>query len=232
MKLIGAGLPRTATTTQKMALEMLGLPCYHMRDLLMNMGEHVPLWDEACEGRGDWDRIFDGYDSTVDWPAARFWRELIDVYPDSKVLLSVRDHESWERSMRDTVWDIYFGDSVMHHLSRARYHVDPEWRAWIDLMTRMTWAGKGAFAGAYAERQQMMDAAEAWNEEVRQTVPQERLLVWQPQDGWEPLCEFLEVDVPDDPVPHVNDTDAFKEGITGGALGAIQAWFEGQKTPA
>jgi hypothetical protein len=232
MKLIGAGLPRTATTTQKVALEMLGVgPCYHMRDLLMNM-DHVPLWDEACEGRGPWDTLFDGYESTVDWPAAFFWRELIEVYPDAKVLLSVRDHESWERSMRDTVWDIYFGHSLMHHLSRARYQVDPEWRAWIDLMTRMTWAGKGAFAGAYAERQQLMDAAERWNAEVTRVVPAERLLVWEPKDGWEPLCEFLGVDVPGEPLPNVNDTEAFKEGITGGALQALQGWHESQKAPA
>jgi hypothetical protein len=230
MKLIGAGLPRTATTTQKVALEMLGLPCYHMRELLTNMEEHVPLWDDACEGRGDWDRLFDGYTSTVDWPAAFFWRELMDVYPDAKVLLSVRDHESWERSMKETVWAIYFGDSVMHHLSRARYHADPVWRGWIDLMTRMAWTGKGAFAGAHSERGLLMEAAEAWNEEVRRTVPAERLLEWKPQDGWEPLCEFLGVDVPSEPLPNVNDTAAFKEGITGGAIGALNEWWENRPT--
>ncbi len=38
MKLIGAGLPRTATTTQMIALEMLGLPCYHMRDMMADLG--------------------------------------------------------------------------------------------------------------------------------------------------------------------------------------------------
>jgi hypothetical protein len=64
MKVIGAGLPRTATTTQKLALEMLGLgPCYHMRDLFENLEEHLPLWEEARDGRADWERIFDGYQS-------------------------------------------------------------------------------------------------------------------------------------------------------------------------
>jgi hypothetical protein len=227
MKVIGAGLPRTATTTQKLALEMLGLgPCYHMRDLMENFEEHLPLWEQARDGRADWERIFDGYQSEVDWPGSFFWRELMDVYPDAKVLLSVRDAEGWERSMRDTIWSIYFGDSVMHHMARARYQVDPQWRRWYDLMVSMCWTGRGAFAGSYAEREQLMDAMERWNDEVTTTVPAERLLVWHPKDGWEPLCEFLDVTVPDEPVPNVNDTEAFKQGIIGGAVQSVQQWWD------
>jgi Sulfotransferase domain len=232
MKLIGAGLPRTATTTQMVALEMLGLaPCYHMRNLMADL-EQVELWEEARDGRGDWDRLFDGFESSVDWPAAFHWRELVDVYPDAKVLLSVRDGESWERSMRDTIWSIYFGDSVMHHLARARYHVDPQWRAWFDLMVSMTWTGKGPFAGAHTEREQMIDAMERWNEEVERTVPADRLLVWDPKDGWEPLCQFLDVPTPDEPLPRINDTREFKQGITGGALESLQAWWEARQVAA
>jgi hypothetical protein len=57
-------------------------------------------------------------------------------------------------------------------------------------------------------------------------VPAERLLVWHPNDGWEPLCEFLDVEVPDEPVPNVNDTDAFKQGIIGGAVQSVQQWWD------
>jgi hypothetical protein len=64
----------------------------------------------------------------------------------------------------------------MHHMARARYQVDPLWRRWYDLMVSMCWTGRGAFAGSYAERQQLMDAMERWNEEVRATVPAGRLL--------------------------------------------------------
>ena len=81
MKLIGAGLPRTATTTQMIALEMLGMPCYHMRDMMMNMETSVPQFRKALEGDADWDEIFEGKESEVDWPASYHWRELIEVYP-------------------------------------------------------------------------------------------------------------------------------------------------------
>ena len=62
------------------------------------------------------------------------------------------------------------------------------------------------------------------NEEVQRIVPAERLLVWSVADGWEPLCEFLELPVPDQPFPRVNDSKQFSERIIDGALLAIQRY--------
>jgi hypothetical protein len=232
MKLIGAGLPRTATTTQMVALEMLGLPCYHMRDMMADLGKSVPLFRKAYEGNGPWDEIFEGKTSTVDWPSAFYWRELIEVYPDAKVLLSVRDHDSWTRSMQDTINQVYFGDNLMHHLADARYKIDPEFAAWIDLMIDMVWEGRGALAGTKGESSAMAEAAERWNQEVIDTVPSERLLVWNPKDGWEPLCELLDVDVPSEPLPHANDTETFRKMlIIGPAITAINEWWERENPP-
>jgi hypothetical protein len=233
MKLIGAGLPRTATTTQKAAFELLGFgPCYHMQDMLKDLETSIPLWERARDGDASWDELFDGCDSLVDWPAGFFYRELIDVYPDAKVVLSIRDGASWERSMRDTIVALHHGDSLMYHLSRARYQIDPLWRRWVDLMWAMAWIGNGAFAGSYADGDQLIAAMHRWNDEVKATVPAERLLVWQPRDGWEPLCDFLGVAVPAEPLPHVNDTAAFKTGISGAALASLQAWWADQAATA
>jgi Sulfotransferase domain len=227
MKLIGAGLPRTATTTQMIALEMLGFPCYHMRDMMADLETSVPQYRRALEGNGDWDEIFEGKESTVDWPAAYHWHELIDVYPDAKVLLSVRDAESWVRSMQNTINQVFFGDSLMYHLARAQYAIDPEYAAWIDLLTEMNWGERGAWAGTNGEPAAMAEAMERWNRTVIDTVPSERLLVWHPKDGWEPLCELLDVPVPDAPVPNVNDTEAFQKSlIMAPAINAINAWWE------
>ena len=83
MKVIGAGLMRTATTTQLFALEQLGFgPCYHMRDLLAELENGLPLWEAVADGDRNWERIFDGAQSTVDWPSARYWSDLIEHYPD------------------------------------------------------------------------------------------------------------------------------------------------------
>ena len=225
MKLIGAGLPRTATTTQMIALEMLGLPCYHMRDMMSDLGTSVPQWRKAFEGDGPWDELFEGKESIVDWPGSYHWRELMDVYPDAKVLLSVRSAESWVESMHNTIAQIWFGDSLMRHLAQARYHIDPLFAAWLDVLYDM-WARADIMVGSDADAEEMAAGMERWNQEVIDTVPSERLLVWYPTDGWEPLCEFLEVDVPDAPLPKVNDTENFQKNlIMGPAIEAINAWW-------
>jgi hypothetical protein len=226
MKLIGAGLPRTATTTQLIAFEMLGFPCYHMRDMMSDLATSVPQWRRALEGDGDWDEIFEGKESIADWPGGYHWRELMDVYPDAKVLLSVRDPESWVESMHNTIAAIWFGDNLMHHLAMAQYHIDPLYAAWIDVLHDM-WAKADIMVPSKGDREEMAAGMKRWNQEVIDTVPSERLLVWYPTDGWEPLCEFLEVPVPDGPVPNVNDTENFQKNlIMGPAINAINAWWE------
>ncbi len=233
MKLIGAGLMRTATTTQMFALEQLGFgPCYHMRDLLADLDGGLPLWEAAAEGRADWESIFGTCVSTVDWPSARYYPELLEHYPEAKVLLSVRTGEEWVASMRETVWGIFHGDSVLHHVSEARAAIDPLWRRYTDLMAWMTWDEQhGVLAGDTYSDEGLAAVMERWNERVREAVPADRLLVWNPAEGWEPLCEFLEVPVPAEPLPRLNDTSAFREGIIGGALDVLGEWWEARERP-
>jgi len=234
LKLIGAGLPRTATTTQLFALERLELgPCYHMRDLLADLENGLPLWERTAEGAPEWDRILGEVRAAVDWPSARYYRELMERYPDAKVLLSVRDSEDWVRSMRQTVWGVFHGETVLHHLCEARAVLDPLWRRFMALMRHMTWDEQtGALSGETYSDAGLAAVMERWNESVKQTVPAERLLVWNPSEGWEPLCEFLEKDVPAEELPRLNDAQSFREGIIGGALGVVNDWWEARERPA
>jgi hypothetical protein len=232
MKVIGAGLPRTATTTQMFALEQLGFsPCYHMRDLLMDLESGLPLWEAVADGNPNWEPIFGDAASTCDWPSAYFYRELMDYYPDAKVLLSVRGAEEWSRSMEKTIWGMWFGDTVLHHMNEARMVVDPLWARYIALMSRLNFDDGGAFAGA-DDMPKLMAAMERWNDQVRADVPAERLLVWNPADGFEPLAEFLEVSVPGEELPRLNDTKAFREGIIGGAIDTVTDWWASREKPA
>jgi Sulfotransferase domain len=225
MRVIGAGLPRTGTLTQKLALEQLGFdPCYHWVNVIADL-DQVELWNKALDGEGPWDVLFAGQEATVDWPGGYFYEELADVYPDAKVLLSVREGESWERSFRDTIWTMSYGDGVMPLLSRARERVDPRWERYQRLVDRMFWGPQGTFADG-REPEQMIAQMHAHNERVKQVVPAERLLVWNVREGWGPLCEFLEVDVPAEPLPHANDREVFNERVIDAALAALEAWRE------
>lgn len=212
MKLIGAGLPRTATLTQRAALEMLGFdPCYHMQNVFADMSE-VARWRDVLDGKLDATTILEGYPAMVDWPGSYYYRELMQSYPDAKVLLSVRDGMSWARSMQQTIWGLFYDDTLIRHVSDARTKVDPVWATYIEMMKEM-WRRTELLDGEATTLEFMAKAMERFNDEAREAVPAERLLEWSPADGWGPLCEFLDVPVPDEPVPHINDSTQFVEQI-------------------
>jgi hypothetical protein len=223
MKLIGAGLPRTATLSQKIAIEMLGLaPCYHMVNVLGDL-DQAAVWRAALDGDKPLTEAFEGFEATVDWPGSFFYRELLDVYPDAKVLLSVRDADAWARSMHDTIWGLFYDDVLIRHLADARATVDPQWASYMAMMREM-WERSGLINGELTTLEFMSEAFRRYNDEVQEVVPSDRLLVWAPGDGWEPLCDFLELAVPDMPFPRVNDSDEFAERIVDASLLAIERY--------
>lgn len=225
MKVVGAGLPRTATLSQKVALEMLGFgPCYHMVNVLSDLSL-ASGWRAAFQGANDWNQIFQGHESTVDWPGAFFYREIMDAFPESKVLLSVRPGEAWEESITQTIYGILYGDTMMRDLSAARCRVDDEWHGYIELVTEM-WQKSGLLPSDISDWEPgtMARAMERYNAEVIATVPADRLLVWTAADGWEPLCEFLEVPVPDAPFPRLNDAKMFADRLIDSALAVLAQW--------
>ena len=224
MKVIGAGLPRTGTLSQKIALEMLGFgPCYHMVNVLTNLPSSGQ-WEQALDGDPNWDGIFGEHEATVDWPGAFFYRELADAYPDAKVVLSTRDPEAWEKSMRDTIWDTLYGRSPAAHISQARELVDPAWRDYIRLMSRM-WAAQGIFTGEIRPGQ-LAEAITRYQEQVQRNIPEDRLLVWSVGEGWEPLCDFLGVEVPEAQFPRLNDSKMYNDRIIDASLMVLKEWRE------
>jgi hypothetical protein len=223
MRLIGVGLPRTGTLTQKLAFEMLGFaPCYHWVNLIADL-DQVELWERAVDGEDIWDEVFGGFDATVDWPGGYFYRELSERYPDAKVVLSVRDAAGWEKSFSETIVEMCLGSSLMPLLSNARAEIDPRWKRYLGLVDRMFWSGTAPFTGGTSP-QALMEQAEAFNQNVRDAVPADRLLEWSVSEGWGPLCEFLGVDVPAEPLPHENDRETFIGRVTDGAINALHDW--------
>ncbi len=192
LKVIGAGLGRTGTMSLKVALEqLLGGPCYHMVEVFEHP-EHVAIWNRALSGEAvDWSEIYAGYVATVDYPNAAVWEPLAAAYPDAFVLLSSRDTAGWWKSASNTIIP-----SIQHAAQ------DPEMAEWSQMVAKLGLQPNDADASrAMFERH---------NAHVRATVPTERLIDWQPGDGWEPICQKLGVPVPAEPFPHVNTTDEFR----------------------
>ena len=203
LKVIGAGVGRTGTYSLKLAINRLGLgPCHHMLEVRQNMPLHVPLWQTAADGRPDWQAIYRGYESAVDWPTAGFFRELHAVYPSARFILSTRSPESWVESFSETIYKALAGKD----------QAPPEMQEWIAMAGRVidrTGFPMGLDAAG------LRKAFIAHNEAVKAAIPAGQLLVFEVKDGWEPLCAFLGVPVPSDPFPRTNDRIEFWDHVSG-----------------
>lgn len=206
MKVIGAGFGRTGTMSLKAALEQLGAgPCFHMIDLVRDPAP-LALWQAAAAGeKVDWTEILDGWESTVDWPGCSFWEDMVETWPDAPVLLSVREPEAWYRSCENSIHAAKEMALAGELEGGSEDAPDP---AVIGFINGLIW--NGTFDGRFLERDYALEAFHRHNEAVKAAVPADRLLVYEVAQGWEPLCEFLGVPVPDTPMPHLNDTASFR----------------------
>ena len=193
LRVIGAGVGRTGTTSLKTALErLLGERCYHGWELL-HRPDDVPLWESALDGDPDWATLFDGYGAAIDWPTAAFWRELSWEYPDAVVVLSTRPADEWWESAEATIF------------AARSTEAPPPFQAMRAMLSRVR---EERFTSAWADRDAAIRAYELHNQQVRAAVP--GLVEWSPSDGWEPLCRALNVEPPTEPFPHLNRAADFR----------------------
>ena len=201
VEVIGAGFGRTSTLSLKLALEQLGYTkCYHMLEVRHNPGHREQWRTLARGGQVDWSDLLSGYRATCDWPSCNFWREQLEAYPDARVLLTERDPEAWHRSVMNTIYA---------HSSEARKSDDPDDRAGAEWAFELIW--DGVFNGRVEEKDYAIDRFLRHNAAVKAEVPADRLLVYEPGQGWEPICDFLGCPVPDAPYPKVNSTEEFQQ---------------------
>lgn len=228
IEVIGAGFGRTGTMSLKAALEELGFsPCYHMTEVFANP-DHIGFWETAAqrqsEGKlGGWERVFGRYRAAVDWPAAAFYEELMEEYPDAKVILTVRDPDRWHESARSTIYTVQnFASSGLFTVAAFFVPGLKNRRRAAMMVADLVW--QHHFDGKFEDREHAIAVFDRWNEEVKERVPPEKLLVYEVKEGWEPMCEFLGVEVPKDkPFPHLNDAEAFRKMIRRARASALAA---------
>ncbi|KAH8873635.1 Cell wall integrity and stress response component 1 [Schistosoma japonicum] len=209
---IGAGLGRTGTNSLKIALELLyKKPCYHLKEIYLHQHSHIAKWielDKKLKESPDkidkalCHKIFKGYIAAIDHPACAYYKELLELYPKSKVVLTVRDPEIWLAGCRSTIlprdidkprtWSFQFlrkciGLSQFHELFLINCR-----RVFGEQMD-------------FSNDTSMLNGFVEWNQNVIQSVPSDRLLKFDISQGWEPLCKFLQLPIPDCPFPHVNE---------------------------
>jgi hypothetical protein len=199
LEIIGAGFGRTGTNSLKIALELLGYnPCYHMYEVKQNPS-HVEFWNNAASGKScKWADFFYQYKAAVDWPASAFAKQLFTEFEHSKVIATIRDPEEWYESARGT---IFLGMANWEKIET------PETKARMRMAKIIIL--DGIFSGKYKDKSHCISVYEKHLEELRKSIPQKDLLEFNVSYGWEPLCEFLNVEIPKETFPHTNTRESF-----------------------
>lgn len=172
---------------------------------LFGLPERSAIFGAAYRGETvDWDQAFDGFQSTLDWPSCTFYDQLARRYPEAKVILTTRDPEKWHRSCMET---IAFRNGASHDTQEAgEGPVD-------QMIDAIIW--RGTFDRRFDAKDHAISIFNRHNQQVIERIAKDRLLVYQAGDGWEPLCGFLGVAVPNETFPHLNDTASFRKNVLG-----------------
>ena len=195
LKVIGTGFGRTGTDSMRNALNILGVgPTHHMFELEEGAPLREPWLALAKGAQPDWSLLFEGYRACVDWPSAFYWRALIAEYPAAKVLLTLRSADSW--------WDSFSATILKYIQSKD----DPNGLAQLLVADQV-------FSGRPDDRDHAIATYNRNTEEVMETVNPDRLLVHHLGDGWEPLCRWLSLPLPDTSYPSGNTTQNLVERL-------------------
>ncbi len=199
LKVIGAGFGRTGTHSLGAALEVLGYgPCYHMHELARHP-EHIPFWVDALQGKSvDWRGFFSLYSSTVEWPAASFLPQLLQAFPDARVILTLRDAEAWFESANATIFE---------GLELSAFNPDPAKHEQGDLARRLIL--DGVFSGRQREKEFALQVYRRHIARVSRAGPCRAAADYQVADGWRPLCRFLGAPEPEKAFPRLNERAEF-----------------------
>lgn len=210
VEIIGAGWGRTGTSSLKAALEILGYPTYHMVENFKN--KQAKFWTRAAKGeKVDFNECFDlpdvKYTATTDFPSAHFWREQLRQYPDAKVILTVRNADSWYNSCCKTIFNAmphWPHNTLGMRIGMMLGLPTPNFREMVNLVVH-----EQALGGSVDE-EEIKKRYNAHNEAVIRECPPEKLLVFEAKQGWEPLCKFLGKPIPDQPFPNLNNAEEFQ----------------------
>jgi hypothetical protein len=203
LKIIGAGFGRTGTYSLKLALEQLGFgPCHHMAEVINNP-DQIELWNSVADGKPDYGAIFSGFQSAVDFPVSAYWQDVLVANPDAKVILSYRSAESWYASISQTILPLIQNTDAWPERARP----------WFELIQKVI-IGK-ALAG-HTDKDGILAAYRANERAARTLAAEGRALIFEARDGWQPLCDFLGVAVPDQPYPKTNPRVQFFDAVKAG----------------
>ena len=195
MKIICAGMGKTGTKSITKALRHLGFTVFDAEEQIFDFMDH---WVDVLQNGVPLDakRVYQDADALNDIPGNFFWEEILQAFPDCKVILSERDEDSWVKSMVRQL------EAVTAAKSRIMSMLSPT-------MKKMYFVGDSlidALVGTHNKRSicVLRKCYRLHQDHVKSVVTPDKLLVYNVKQGWKPLCDFLGCEVPKVVFPHEN----------------------------
>lgn len=210
MQVLAVGPARSGTDSLRAALIALGYDrTYHGYDIAINPPDDKAWWnlyrkkwrghDKGVITAADFDTVIGHCAAITDFDAACFAQDLILAYPEAKVILNVRsDREAWFKSCENTIlkmkgsWSMWIRSFFCSELFWAEEN-------FLRCLWPTFYRGDFRYTGKWVLEEHCAL--------VRGSVRNDNLLEWSPEDGWEPLCRFLDKPIPDMPFPRGNGSD-------------------------
>jgi len=211
LKVIGTGLGRTGTYSLKLAIEQLGVgKCYHMVELFQQP-ERLKYFKKA--EKVNWNELFDGYKAAVDYPVARYYKQITEFYPEAKVIHTLREPEEWYESASATIF--WASKPYSLRILKLAVHLpfSSEARRRIPVLMYNRKLSELEFGKDLKNKEKVIKRYNKHYEEVIKTIPDDRLLLFDPKSGWEPLCRFLKLPIPLIPYPKSNTRKEFLDRV-------------------
>lgn len=207
LKIIGAGWGRTGTRSLKTALDILGYNCYHgcyvfypeLKKQDVDFFINASILHNKNKGNEiDFSKILEGFDAGVDINISKFYKELFIQNPKAKVILTIRDFNKWYDSFNNT---LFTADQQNAKKEKMVF----------ELFNKMYY--ETLFEGQFRNKEFIIQKYKDHIEEVKSIIPKDQLLLFDITQGWEPLCKFLNKEIPNETFPNTNDSKSFWERV-------------------
>eukprot|EP01084_Bolivina_argentea_P233098 392663_1 len=237
LKIINAGMYRAGTASLSLALQELGFgPTWQMHTNSDQLNEIGTKWwadnkviERLHKGQhvdfDEWLKLIQCY-TIMDTPVVHAWQQIFAQYPDCKVILSVRDFDNWwisyENSLRNltgpTIQLCAKTDTFIRDVLKdvAKHH------------TGNGYTGAEELLSLNEEQRRKIykhDIYDKHIEEVKSIVPKEQLLIFDVNNGWTELCNFLQVSIPNKPFPKINNSDQLNQFMYRWKMKALLSYF-------
>ncbi|MCY7410184.1 MAG: hypothetical protein LH473_07915 [Chitinophagales bacterium] len=199
----------------KLALDELRFGiCFHLYELIEHVPERIKYFEQAERGEDvNWDALFDGYHSAVDFPVIRYYKQVIAKYPDAKIIQTTRDPESWYKSFSETILWATQPDVKRILRMMIRLPFSSTLRKKMRVLKFNGGMIRKMLGENFKDKEAAIEMFNLHNQDVLAKVPKDRMLIYDVKQGWEPLCTFLNVPVPNTPFPKTNSTQEFLNNV-------------------